>query len=175
MIKHQSSAIGLALTLGCASLLGGCASSSLSFHPIEARSTGSITKIYVDQALGADSEDKDATVNGGINLDVFRAKIMSSTNIRFVEGNADAEIQISFGENTKHAILWYFDEHWEQYYTMRVTENSGRIIYVADGILVGQSSYEQALEMNRMFVEKVIPVLQGKSASVDLSYRVASR
>ncbi len=58
---------------------------------------------------------------------------------------------------------------------MRVTENAGRIIYVADGILVGQSSYEQALEMNRMFVEKVIPVLQGKSASVDLSYRVASR
>jgi hypothetical protein len=174
MIKHQFSALGFALTLASASLLGGCASSNMNFHPIEPRATASISKIYVNQDLGAVGQGKDATINGGINLDVFRAQIMSSTGIRFVESSADATIQISFGNNTQKAFLYYFDKHWEQYYTMRITENSGRIIYVTDGILVGQSSYEQALEMNRMFVEKVIPVLQGKSAAIDVSYRVAS-
>lgn len=146
----------------------------MSFHPIEPRATASISKINVNQDLGAISEGKDATINGGINLDVFRAQVMKSTGIRFVESGADATIQISFGNNTKKAFLYYFDEHWEQYYTMRVTENSGRIIYVTDGILVGQTVYQQALEMNRMFVEKVIPVLQGKSAAIDLQQRVAS-
>ena len=172
MTKYQSLAHGLAV---CGVLLlGGCASSTMSFHPIEPRSTASIKKIHVDQALGAVSEGKDATINGGINLDVFRAQVMKATGIRFVEGNSDASIQISFGNNTKKALLWYFDEHWEQYYTMRITENSGRIIYVTDGILVGKTEYEQALEMNRMFVEKVIPVLQGKTASVDLRDRIAT-
>lgn len=154
--------------------LVGCASSTMSFHPIEPRATAKIDKIYVNQELGSVSDGKDATINGGINLDVFRAQVMKETGIRFVEGNADAVIQISFGNNVQKALLYYFDEHWEQYYTMRITENSGRIIYVTDGILVGKTQYEQALEMNRMFVEKVIPVLQGKSASIDLRTRVAS-
>lgn len=174
MSKYQFSTRNLGLALSAVTLLGGCASSTMSFHPIEPRSAGAISRIYVDQDLGAVGSGKDATIHGGINLDVFRAKVMSSTNVRFVESNADATIQISFGNNTKKAILFYFDEHWEQYYTMRITENSGRIIYVTDGVLVGKNVYEQALEMNRLFVEKVLPVLQGKTASVELHPRVAS-
>ena len=105
---------------------------------------------------------------------IVRAEDVTFNNTVLSYNVADATIQISFGNNTQKAFLYYFDKHWEQYYTMRITENSGRIIYVTDGILVGQSSYEQALEMNRLFVQKVIPVLQGKSAALDLGYRVAS-
>ncbi len=164
--------------LGFVSLLSACSSSTMAFHTIEPRATASIVKVRVESTAyqpGVASKDQDATYNGGINLDVFRAKVMSQTGIRFVTSREDATIQISFGNNTYHAILYYFDNHWEQYYTMRITENSGRIIYVTDGILVGQNEGEQALEMNRLFVSQVIPALQGKSVALKLSGpRVAS-
>lgn len=157
-------------------LLSGCASSNMSFHPIEPRTTASIVKVRVEShdALGVVSKGKDATYNGGINLDVFRAKVMSETGVRFVVGGEDASIQISFGNNTYHTFLGMFDKHWEQYYTMRITENSGRIIYVTDGILVGQDEGQQALELNRLFVEQVIPALQGKKVALVLAERVAT-
>ena len=165
----------LILTLVAA--LPACASSTMSFHTIEPRTTASITKVRVASTYqpGAVSDDKDATYNGGINLDVFRAKVMSQTGVRFVVAGEDATIQISFGNNTHHAFLGYFDQHWEQYYTMRITENSGRIIYITDGILVGQTEGDQALEMNRLFVEQVIPALHGKAVALTFNgARVAS-
>ena len=65
--------------IAASTLLFGCASSNMSFHPIEARTTASIVKVRVEshEALGVVSKGKDATYNGGINLDVFRAKVMS--------------------------------------------------------------------------------------------------
>lgn len=154
----------------------GCASSNMTFHPIEPRTTGSIQKVRVasHDTLGVVSKGDDATYNGSINLDVFRAKVMNDTGIRFVVSGEDATIQISFGNNTYKTFLGLFDKHWEQYYTMRITENSGRIIYVTEGVLVGQDEGEQALELNRLFVEQVIPALQGKKVALELGARVAS-
>jgi hypothetical protein len=51
----------------------------------------------------------------------------------------------------------------EQRVTMRVTEGSGRVIYIVTATLVGHYEGELASELNRVFVDHVIPVLQGSA------------
>ena len=141
-------------------LLSGCAASVAQFNPIEQRSIPKVVRLKMNSTLMDNSAD--ATRSSAINFEMFRAKVMNTTSIRFVEANEDASITISFGPVQQKATLAYFDKHTEQRFTMRITEGTGRVIYIVTGSLVGRVEGELASELNRIFVNVVIPVLQGQ-------------
>ena len=140
---------------------GGCASTSSTFHTIESRATQKIIKLQLNANLSDSGPANEQSSR--INLEMFRAKIMNTTSIRFVEANADAAVSVAFGPATFNAFLGYFDPHTEQRYTMRITENSGRVIYIVSGSLIGRYEGDLASELRRVFVEQVIPVLEGNA------------
>lgn len=144
-----------------AALLGGCASTASQFNPIESRTVPKIIRLKMNANL--QETGADATRSSAINLEMFRAKVMNTTPIRFVEANEDAEIDVSFGPVALKAMLGFLDKHVEQRFTMRITEGSGRVIYIVTGELVGRYEGEIASELNRVFVDVVIPVLQGEA------------
>lgn len=148
-----------ALIIATAALLGGCASTHSQFHAIEARTVPKVVRLKLYANLTETGPE--ATRSSGINLEMFRAKVMNTTGIRFVESGEDASVDVSFGPTSLHAMLGFIDKHIEQRCTMRVTEGSGRVIYIVTATLVGHYEGELASELNRVFVEHVIPVLQG--------------
>jgi hypothetical protein len=150
-----------ALFVVTAALLGGCASTSSQFNTIEARTVPKIIRLKLYANLTETGPE--ATRSSGINLEMFRAKVMNTTGIRFVEANEDASVDVSFGPSSLHAMLGFIDKHVEQRVTMRVTEGSGRVIYIVTATLVGHYEGELASELNRVFVDHVIPVLQGSA------------
>ncbi len=157
--KHAM--IALAAT---ASLMTGCMSSTAVFNPIETRTTQRIVKLKMKTDLAETGSD--ATNSGGINLDIFRAKVMNTTTIRFVEANEDASLFISFTPATLEGLVF---KSIVQGYTIRVTENTGKVIYIVAGRLVAPVKHpdQLAVEMNNIFIEKVIPVLEGKKTGLE--------
>lgn len=147
-----------------ASLMTGCLSSTAVFNPIETRTTQRIVKLKMHTNLA--EEGSDATRSAGINLDIFRAKVMNTTGIRFVEGNEDASLFISFTAVTLDGLIF---KDLVQGYTIRVTENTGKVIYIVAGRLVAPAKHpdQLAVEMNKIFIEKVIPVLEGKKTGLE--------
>ena len=154
--KHAMIALAAA-----AALMTGCLSTTAVFNPIEARTTPRIVKLKMHTNLSETGAD--ATRSAGINLDIFRARVMNSTSIRFVEGNEDASLYISF---TPVLVTGLIFKDAVQGYTIRVTENTGKVIYIVAGQLVAPAKHpdQLAVEMNNVFINKVIPVLEGKSA-----------
>ncbi len=148
-----------------ASLMTGCLSSTAVFNPIETRTTQRIVKLKMHTNLSETGSD--ATRSSGINLDIFRAKVMNSTSIRFVEGNEDASLFISFTPVTLEGLPGL--KKLVQGYTIRVTENTGRVIYIVSGRVVADQKHpdQLAVEMNEIFINKVIPVLEGKKTGLE--------
>lgn len=147
-------------------LLSGCAASKMQFHPIEGRSIPQIVRLKMINNTDPRLQDgmQDGSISStAINFDVFRAKVMQSTNMRFVEANEDAKIYISQGELVQKQRLWgLFGSYFEMQCSMRIVEpKSGRIIYIVTGTLVGPHGIALGDEMNRLFVQQVIPVLEG--------------
>ena len=147
-----------------ASLMTGCLSSTAVFNPIETRTTQRIVKLKMHTNLAETGSD--ATRSAGINLDIFRARVMNSTSIRFVEGNEDASLFISFTAATVEGLIF---KDIVQGYTIRVTENTGKVIYIVAGRLVAPIKHpdQLAVEMNNIFINKVIPVLEGKKTGLE--------
>lgn len=163
----------VALIIAAAALLSGCAVTTSQFHSIEARTMPKIIRLKLYANLTETGPE--ATRSSGINLEIFRAKVMNTTGIRFVEANEDASVDVSFGPMSMHAMLGYFDRHIEQRCTMRVTEGSGRVIYIVTTTLVGHYDGELASELNHVFVDKVIPVLQGMAPKADARANVKTQ
>lgn len=160
-MKFHSILIALCAT---ASLMTGCMSSTAVFNPIEQRTTPRIVKLKMHTTLTETGPD--ATRSSGINMDIFRAKVMNTTTIRFVEGNEDASMFISFTPATIEGLIF---KDIVQGYTIRVTENTGKVIYIVAGRLVAPIKHpdQLAVEMNRIFLERVVPVLEGKSSGAE--------
>jgi hypothetical protein len=160
-MNFKNAMIALAAT---ASLMTGCMSSTAVFNPIETRTTQRIVKLKMLANLSETGAD--ATRSAGINLDIFRAKVMNTTTIRFVEGNEDASLFISFTPATLEGLIF---KDIVQGYTIRVTENTGKVIYIVAGRLVAPAKHpdQLAVEMNNIFINRVIPVLEGKSPAAN--------
>ena len=156
-MNFKSALVALAVA---SSTLTGCISTSAYFNPIESRTTKNIVKLKMHTTLSETGPD--ATRSAGINLDIFRAKVMNSTSIRFVEGNEDASLFISFTPATIEGLIF---KDIVQGYTIRITENTGKVIYIVAGRIVAPVKHpdQLAVEMNTVFLKRVVPVLEGQA------------
>lgn len=149
-----------------ASLTTGCFSSKAYFNPIETRTTKNIVKLKMHSTLV--EQGSHLTSSAGLNLDTFRANVMNSSSIRFVEANEDASLYISYTPVTEIPFSWinfFVGTKVEQGYTVRITENTGKVIYIVAGRVTApiKNQTQLAYEMNRIFVQRVIPVLEGQA------------
>jgi len=152
------SAVGLALALT------GCAASTIQFAPIEQRSFDKVVRLRLNSS---DIRERGASNSAAINLDVFRANVMSTTPIRFVTQRPDAIVDVSFGEQKVEKDLLVFNTHLAVQYSMRVIEpSSGKVIYIVSGRLIGHDEIELGEELKKLFVTSVLPVLNQGAAPV---------